>query len=200
MLVIPCFCLASGIRLKLTQKLNSMLLRSWVFTPTPPYPFLGVGCLHPLPLTLSFTAPPPKNHPSHPLTLARHAHRFRKLHRKIRLSSGWNFERRSRSREPVVETAEHCFRSPLVARFTYTMSNRVCSSCLWHPRPAISFARRILWLESDGKGGGDHETSIPISSLEDSRGAPVRDDYPCDTFSPDFYPDTFMIDHLGQVQ
>ena len=119
--------------------------------------FLGVGCLHPLPLTLSFTAPPPKTHVHHPLTLARHAQKFQKVHRKIRLSSGWNFERRSRSREPVVETFEHCFRSPLVTTITPAMCNRVCSSCTWHPRPAVSFARRILWLECDCKGGDEQD-------------------------------------------
>ena len=80
------------------------------------------------------------------------------------------------------------------------MCNRVCSSCTWHPRPAVSFARRVLWLECDCKGGDEHETSIPISSLEDSRGAPVRDDYPCDVFSPESYQSTFLIDHLGQVR
>ena len=118
---------------------------------------------------------------------------------KIRLLSEPIFERRSRSREPVVETFEHCFRSPLVTTITPAMCNRVCSSCTWHPHPAVSFARRILWLECDCKGGDKHETFSFLETAAAQHRATASPFSTCPIVCPASYQNTFLSCFLWAI-
>ena len=121
------------------------------------YRILGVGC-NPTSRTSLFHRHPPQNTHIQPLTATQSKHTFSRVYRKIKTFSGWNFERGSHSREKVIETLEHCFRSPPLTAIAHQTCGHVCSPCLWLPRPRVCFALRTLWLECDCKRGADHET------------------------------------------